>query len=386
MGVGRTILFAWELGGGLAHVRQLAVVAGALAAQGHRPVVACRDLVGPRAALAGLPWPVLPAPFWQAPPPVAGQYPVASFADILAYHGCADADTLAALLRGWDGLFACVRPDLIVAEFAPLVCLAADGVVPVVDVGAGFFQPPRLGPVFPPLSPEAVPRADEEVLLAVVNAVRHSRGKEAATTLPAAVFAGVTRCVAVVPELDPYRHSRGEAVVGPLEPLLPMPPAAPCYFAYLDGRQPTTGRALPVLVATGIAGEGYLPGVDRAGDLRLHAHPPALAEALARCGVVVHHGGVGTAQAALTAGRPQLILPTQHEQFLNGMALHELGVAHCLAGNYPPADAGEALRELLEDPRFAARARAVAARLRKEWPEGALPAIVSACRGHLGSA
>jgi UDP:flavonoid glycosyltransferase YjiC (YdhE family) len=46
-----------------------------------------------------------------------------------------------------------------------------------------------------------------------------------------------------------------------------------------------------------------------------------------RCSMVVHHGGAGTTQSALLAGRPSLIVAHVSDQFFWGAELERLGVA-----------------------------------------------------------
>ena len=48
-----TVLLNWELGGGLGHMMQLAPLARALVARGHKVYVALRDVAGAEAAFAG---------------------------------------------------------------------------------------------------------------------------------------------------------------------------------------------------------------------------------------------------------------------------------------------------------------------------------------------
>ena len=77
-----TILFAWELGGGLGHLMQMAALAHALVARGHRVVAAVREL---RRAPAVFPPGVilLPAPVsaWAPPEPIR---PVVTYAQLLS--------------------------------------------------------------------------------------------------------------------------------------------------------------------------------------------------------------------------------------------------------------------------------------------------------------
>src|SRR5205823_14931335 len=46
------------------------------------------------------------------------------------------------------------------------------------------------------------------------------------------------------------------------------------------------------------------------------------------CGAVVHHGGIGTTAAALSAGIPQLILPLAWDQPDNAERVRRLGVGN----------------------------------------------------------
>ena len=86
----KTVLFAWELGEGLGHVGRLRCVARELSAQGHRAIFAVRE-VGSRTLVADDGYPVLQAPVWLRPVP-RERLGTASYADLLATHGFADAD------------------------------------------------------------------------------------------------------------------------------------------------------------------------------------------------------------------------------------------------------------------------------------------------------
>lgn len=59
----------------------------------------------------------------------------------------------------------------------------------------------------------------------------------------------------------------------------------------------------------------------------LHVGPCAHAAAFPRCAAIVHHGGVGTTQAALRAGRPSVVVAHFGDQTLWGRQLRRLGVA-----------------------------------------------------------
>ena len=87
-----TVLFAWEMGGGLGHIGPMKVLAEALTALGHRAVFIVKDITSSRTIL-GRKWPILQTPIGAADQPIrlgaAGTY-----ADIMALRGFARTDAL----------------------------------------------------------------------------------------------------------------------------------------------------------------------------------------------------------------------------------------------------------------------------------------------------
>ena len=81
----------------------------------------------------------------------------------------------------------------------------------------------------------------------------------------------------------------------------------------------------------------------------------------------MHQAGIGTTAQALRAGKPMLIVPFSHDQPDNAARMVRLGVARVIGRRkYSAATAAEALRGLLEDPAYAARAAAAAAQIQRE--------------------
>lgn len=84
---------------------------------------------------------------------------------------------------------------------------------------------------------------------------------------------------------------------------------------------------------------------------------------LPRCAALVHHGGIGTAAAALQAGIPQLVVPQISDQGDNSRRLAKLGVARVRdPKRYSVANVADDLRRLLDDRLLAARCRELAGR------------------------
>ena len=81
----------------------------------------------------------------------------------------------------------------------------------------------------------------------------------------------------------------------------------------------------------------------------------------------MHQAGIGTTAQALRAGRPMLIVPFSHDQPDNGARMVRLGVARLIGRRqYSAATAADALRGLLDDPSYRARAAAAAAQIQRE--------------------
>lgn len=386
----KTVLLGWELGAGFGHINPMIRVATALASDGHRIVFALRDVIGPWSAVKKTEWPVLIAPTYTCPA-VADGRPTCTIADILGHHGYATTDTLAPLVRAWDGILAGTRPDLVIADYSPTLTLAAAGRVPVVGVGSGFTQPPNHLGEFPPLDPDYPPIFRQDRLLEVVRHVQAARGGPMSDSLPRS-FPTAALCLTVFPELDPYRDHRRETVVGPLEDLPGRLswPDRPRFFAYLVSGIASTEPGLLALAQAGFSGEAYIRGAEeglktrlRAAGLTVHDAPVPLAEALSRCRAVVHQGGLMTSMAALAAGRPQMLLPTHLEHMLNGINVHSLGAAHYLAAEYPVADLIEGVRQLLHEPKFRDRAIDLANHYHRVGLANGLAKSVEICRKHL---
>ncbi|MEQ4720121.1 glycosyltransferase [Nonomuraea sp. B19D2] len=96
----------------------------------------------------------------------------------------------------------------------------------------------------------------------------------------------------------------------------------------------------------------------------LHAGWVTLNLALPHCDLVIHHGGSGTAMAALVSGVPQLIVPQATDQFVTAETLASSGAA---LGLTPEEDAPDMVaahaRRLLSEPVFRKRAAELAAEM-----------------------
>src|SRR4051812_21416649 len=119
-----TILFAWELGGGLGHLMQMRPLAEALAGRGHRVHVALRHLCRSAGQVFGR----AGVRFHQAPFRSRGQLRfrrTPSFAHLLANVGFGDKYELFPVASAWRHLLESVAPDVVLFDHSPTALLAS---------------------------------------------------------------------------------------------------------------------------------------------------------------------------------------------------------------------------------------------------------------------
>ncbi len=229
-------------------------------------------------------------------------------------------------------------------------------------------------------------------MLDVVREVQRRQNRPAPETLPG-IFADSTRFVCTLPELDPYQSLRPEPAIGGLNPLPPAPqPTAPVnFFAYLASDYPGLEQLLSFLAGLRIPGSAYVRGASRQfvdglrqKGLHMYDMPAPIHEVLPRVSAILHHGGLCTAEEAVMTGRPQLLLPRYLEQELTAQTLHRAGVAHYVSGRTTIQAVGQALHQVVADPRLAKQATALAQRIQQRGLANPLPRIVQHCLHKLG--
>jgi rhamnosyltransferase subunit B len=382
---GKSVLLAWELGAGLGHAKRLLRIAIALKERGYKPVVAARELWAAAGEYQKAGIALLQAPHHQslAPP----NFRARGYADMLAACGFQRQEALAPVVAGWDTLLGYVRASVVVADYSPILSLAAWGRVPLLAIGDGFVLPPAQLSRFPRLRAQGSPMAEEAQLLQVAQSVQNPRGSPSPHTLPA-LIGGQAQVVCTFPETDIYAAQRQEKALGPLEgaqePLSnPKPKRA---FAYLAADFPATAKLLQALADTKVPAEAFVRGLPpqmrralELGGILVHETPPPLAQILLRFGMVIHHGGIGTLETCAALGIPQLIMPRHLEQSLNAQNAVKLGVAKYLANTFSLADAQSAILEVLASAPLADKAHEIAHLIGSRGAPTSMSAILQAC-------
>jgi hypothetical protein len=374
-----TILFAWELGGGLGHITQIAPLATDLAARGHRVHVALRDLSAAATVFAGTTVQFLPGPF--RPRGVLPSFkPTVSFAHVLHNIGFGDEASLAAHASAWRNLYRFTRPDLIVFDHSPTALLAARGApARLAVIGSGFCVPPDADP-FPPMETQEqgadVQRLhdEEQPILRRVNRLL-DRWRQPPLARLGQLYSEVHHTfLTTFRELDHYPgRPDGVPYYGPINATggaAPEWPDAPGkrIYAYLKDF-PALPELLGCLVERRVPTLVYADGVRDevrrrfAGPtLRFERRRLDLSRAARECDLAITNANHGTTAALLMAGRPLLQLPLVLEQSIMARKVFQLGAGLGATGKRPAVMLAR-LHTMLESDRFREAASGVAQRL-----------------------
>lgn len=366
------ILLGWEFGANRGHVIRLAEVADALRAAGHAISFAVSRLDAMHAQN------VPDAPIWQAPVSprmMAGRAratgPVVGMADILARLGMDDPLIVTAMVDGWHRLLGAIRPDLVIADYAPFLLLAARGRVPTLSIGTGFSSPPPDMATLPVLIPGAS-GADQDMLTDALNAGLARAGAPPVAALPE-VFAIDRAIVSTFAELDPYADARTAPLVFPDK--LDAPATAGSgdeVFAYFPDTIPGDSPLWTALAASGLKirvhiglGSAAIQAAVARHGLIVEPEPvpfPLIAE---RSRLLVSHGGHGFICAGLTVGLPHVVCHFDLEKLTHGLALARIGLGgHVALNAIKPGPFADSLVRLFDDEAIAGRARAAAPEFR----------------------
>lgn len=396
------VLCGWEFGAGLGHITRLKPIVAALRDGGAEIIVALQELERAGAFLdseTGMALPgfnVISGPRWEMPRnPEARKIPTHSFADVLNLIGYGNKTALAARVEAWSGLINAIRPDLVIGDFCPTLRLAARGRVPMMMVGNGYTIPPPGRPL-PPIRPwqtklEAFSIDHEQKILDAINAVLLRRGAPSMEFL-ADSLNGDETCVFSVPLVDPYAEYRAAPQLPPFNlpsGLMPLPTEQRRdrnVFFYMPRGQPDLRKVIDGVKAAGVDCEAYISdlGANAAAEIaapgfKIHPDPQPFAKVIPEARLIVHHGGLSTAIAALQAGTPQLIVPWNLEHLVTAKRVETLGSAVVVQSDWDARRIADAVKKMVRDKLLAVRAAKAAGRVQLGSPEEALQHVVSRC-------
>jgi UDP:flavonoid glycosyltransferase YjiC (YdhE family) len=374
------IVFAWELGGELGHSMACTMLAHALVERGHEVAFIFREL-HQLAALPGFErFEVYQAPI--STREGAGFGVPDSWAEILLGCGYHDPDALAGLVAGWLQLLSHTRPDLLIADGAPTALLAGRVAgIPRVSFANGFAIPPRLDPL-PSFradgsTPAARLRDSDSRALESVNAVL-TRLRAAPLAHLHEQFETIEDFLCTFPELDHYGNRPASNYWGPRLSIDLGDPVRWPYgegarvVVYLRGAMKQMDALVDALVAHRCRVVACVPGLDPARMQRLRSaqrlvseRPLKLRPLLPEADLCITHGG-NLSVGALMFGLPQIVFPTQYEQYLTGVRLEQTGSA---VGLGPGADARQVQAAFAHVLASLPRMKAAAQAFRKRYPD-----------------
>jgi len=393
------VLLGWELGSGLGHVGKLLPIARALASHGHEPILVLRNVVETWPLLQNSGFTVLQAPiFFERDGDEAITFRGRSYTDVLVYNGYDDIETLEPVVLAWRRLLDSIKPDLVIAEHAPTLCLASYKQFPVISVGTGFTVPHLQDGDFPVLNSRASESAPSSLVNQTIQTVLQRLGKIAPEPAVCAVI-GQQQFVTVYAEIDPYCETREIPAIGPLWPFpvsaqsslkkLSVEIAAiqeSMCLVYLPADHPELEKLIQGLMTLRMSGLVYIRNASARVLEKLHqtcltvsTAPLDLDVLLPSVSVVLHHGGAGITQSCLAHGIPQVMAPIYLEQHLICTSLQEMGVAIKLGGAFSMEQSAAAIVQAVRVPRLAQLAQLHAQDLQKKYPRGSLDTVVQAC-------
>ena len=360
------VLLGWELGGNRGHALRLADLARTLRARGHRTSFALQrvDALAQADAQGDPVWqaPLTPRLLTSARRPTYG--PPTGMGDILARLGMDDPGIVRAMIAAWRTLLGEVRPDLVLADFAPFLLLAARGRVPTVGLGTGFSCPPPQLARFPQLVAHP-PCSDQERTLASVNEGLAAGGDALLGSLPE-IFAANRAATEDFVELDPYADGRQADLARPVPPdLAEADGSGEEVFVYVpervDEKSPLwaglAAARVPVRVHVSGASTGLLNPLAGLG-FAVEPEPLPFERIAERSRLLVSHGGHGFVASALAVGLPQVVCHYDLEKLLNGVAVARLDLGgHVSLSAIRPEAFASSLVQLYRDEALAERAR-----------------------------
>jgi hypothetical protein len=368
-----SVVFCWELGGGLGHISKAAILAERLLDQGCQISFMLRDAASIDDLLPREAYRVLQAPVsWGVP---AGWPAAADHAELLISAGFGDGPGLRGRVRAWTDSFDALQADLVIADHAPTAMLAARCLgLPTALFGLGFFAPPAPWPVFrhwESPTPARQARA-RQIVTTQVNQCLQSFGAAPIADLPELLDAD-RNFLLTVPELDHYPRTsdgshRGCVLLDDVGVAPPWPSGGRDgrVFAYLRPELPGLEAVLGALAASDRSVLVRCAGIDEslkarftAPNLAFSAQWVRMAD-VAREAAVVVCSGTDTAHGMALRGLPVLCLPMNAEQRVGAERLQATGAGLWVLPGADRDAIGRCLQTLLADPapRLAAAALA----------------------------
>jgi len=376
-------MLAWEQGAGFGHIAFFNQIAPHLAARGVELIGAWGPLRNIERAHSAIKQ-IIPAPFWAgnsgkwSDQLVDVERRIDSFANVLDAMGFGDERLLVNNQRAWTGILELLRPDVIVADYAPGVVLAAREMTPVLQRGSWYTIPAQRDGYFAPYDGEEFRDAEaQDKLLATINAVLSKRGTATLARL-GDLHPAETSFAIGFPEFDGHSAWRARPLYRQKFPRVLRPAQrGDCILAYIDASLLSNEVLCAALLRLPARVRLSATGVSAPIAEALSAHgliienEPFSVETIARdARLFLHHGGAGAAHLGAIAGVPQLILYADVEKRSHARSVEKLGVGRGIdLARLSVPKLREEVEFLLDSQAFASRARDLALELEQCAPQ-----------------
>ncbi|MDO9113196.1 MAG: hypothetical protein Q7U63_05305 [Polaromonas sp.] len=288
---------------------------------------------------------------WQAPvfrsAPSTNQASPKSWPELLLSLGYGDSAQLTGAVKAWLSVLKCLKPDIVLADYAPALLAAARVAgIPSLEVGGGFCVPPLLLGVqhFPGVKGgdrSAMDQAASALTSAFNQAFQFCGSDERMTSLSAMASWPVQRIVISPVQLDHYGQRAGVVYAGFLgapeagEESAALPVVQPQWpvkemseingnqsarvLGYLKPETPGLQALIAQLRAAHITAylvvpQSSSPQIGHQGSVTVVNQLVDLPRALQQADIYLSNGGLHGVGLALQAGCWPLVLPMQAEQ------------------------------------------------------------------------
>jgi rhamnosyltransferase subunit B len=252
--------------------------------------------------------------------------------ETLTEMGFLDRGCMKANLTAWLNVIDTVKPDLIVADLAPMASLAAIGRVPTICVGNGYFVPMLVDGYFSPDGNIATSwdcAQQDKIFANCLNAL--STAKREASNIPQALC-GDTGMPACLPALDPRYALRQDTLLPPEMDIIPTIShgTGTKIFAYFGDDWQSHLAAIVALSKCVSEASLFIPNTSGnlsrlPNNIHIRAKPFSAEEISATASLVVHHGGAGMTHLAALTGVPQIVAYFGPERWNNVNAIWSNG-------------------------------------------------------------
>lgn len=400
------VLVVWEHGGNLGHIARLLPIVDVLLKRGLRVVfgAAQPSAVGP--LLAHYPQ-VKVVQLPQVVASLAFSHTAVCPADIWLRCGFASPPHAKVCAMQWRALFEDLKPAVVLVDASPMALYATYlAGIPCLAIGHGYELPPQLpSQHFTPWESDSSAQTDyservlKSALIGLASALmpemptaskRVMRLREA--TSVGALLGLVPHALCAWPELDHFDRDRSTSCfIGPIWHSLPHAqamvwPDKPgakvlCYINLIDKRLDFLWQALTKLganvVVLSAAGTNWACQEARGWGITVNQQPVLLESMLPGCDAVIGHGGMGFTSAALHAGKPVLLLPTQIEQGLLAYQLSRRGLAINIDSYLNKAHIKTRVTQLLQDTALSQAAKQLSVRYADFSPQQPVELVVN---------